>query len=46
MDALSLFHLVTIMQHARTLVDLFNVHVAMDLTEMEQVAKVRNIFII
>ena len=36
---------VTVMQHAATLVDLFNVHVTMDLAEMEQVAKVRNIFI-
>ena len=36
---------VKVMQHATTLVDLFNVHVTMDLAEMEQVAKVRNIFI-
>ena len=43
MNALWLFHHVTVMQHAATLVDLFNVHVTMDLAEMEQVAKVRNI---
>ena len=43
MDALSLFHLVTVIQLTATLVCLFNVQVTMDLAEMEQVAKVRNI---
>ena len=46
MDVLSLFHHVTVMRHAATLVDIFNVHVTLDLAEMEQVAKVRNIFIV
>ena len=36
---------VTVMLHATILMDLFNVHVIMDLAETEQVAKVRNILI-
>ena len=38
------FHNATVMLRAATQVDRFNVHVTMDLAEMEQVAKVRNIF--
>ena len=37
-------HHVPAMQHAATLMDPFNVHVTMDLTEMEQLAQVRRYF--
>ena len=46
MNVLYRFLNVTVMQHATILMDRFNVHVTMDLAEMEQVAKVRNIIII
>ena len=36
-----LHHHVPAMQHAATLMDPFNVHVTMDLAEMEQLAQVR-----
>ena len=37
-------HHVPAMQHAATLMDPFNVHVTMDLMEMEQLAQVRRYF--
>ena len=37
-------HHVPAMQHAVTLMDPFNVHVTMDLMEMEQLAQVRRYF--